>query len=221
MGNPSRNGPITIELLIAALALGMPLAGIAGCGDASDAPQSVSAAASGRALQSDGDYDNPKDIDGDEVNDHDEEDDSRTRESYDYHDKDDSAILSFGRAAGPGEAQGLTSAAERYLAVAASGDGGGACALMAPALAKSVPQDYGRGASPAYLRSDTCAGVMSRLFEHEHCRLTAQQAITGVRLGAVQALVLLGSKTAPASYLTFERSAGSWRMTALFAAVLP
>jgi hypothetical protein len=169
----------------------------------------------------DGDHDVADDADGDNKRDNDrdpwldykpEEKDSR------YHDADDRSLFAYGSAVSPVEERAVAAVVERYYAMAAAGDGAGACGLLNPSLAGAVPVDYGRN-GPSYLRAGkTCAAVLALLFRHYHRQLAAPVAVTGVRVsGGGQAYAQLGSTTMPASYTVVQREGGVWRLTQLLA----
>jgi hypothetical protein len=139
-----------------------------------------------------------------------------------YYDKDDGPISSFGHAADTRDERALVAVVKRYYEAAAAGDGATACSLTYPVLAKSIPEDYGQEPGPAYLRgAKTCAAVMSLLFTHEHRQLTAALEVTVVRMGGGEALVLLGSKTVPSSFVVLRRSHGAWRIDELLGFPMP
>jgi hypothetical protein len=138
-----------------------------------------------------------------------------------YHDSDDGEIVNFGKAAGEPEAAQLTSLVKRYYAAAAAENGAQACAIMRKLTVQSVPEDYGSGAGPKYLRGKTCPVVMVKLFKHQHAQLSAPYAITGMRVQGNQADVLLGSTMNPASYFRLEREGGAWKSVGMVASLLP
>jgi hypothetical protein len=182
-------------------------------------PSSISG---GRSFPGDGDGDNPADGDGDgdEVADSDRDNDSPTRESGNYHDRDDGDVLNYGHAAGARDARAITTFLERYYAAAVAGDGATACSMIYPALARSVAEDYGRY-GPLYLRGGkTCAAVMALLFEHYHGELAGGITVTGVRVKGEEAYALLGSTTKPASYAILVRGGGAWKMMGLLGGTL-
>jgi hypothetical protein len=94
--------------------------------------------------------------------------------------------------------------------------------LTAPELVKSLPADYGRGSGPAYLRgATTCPALLALLFKHEHAQLNTALLVTGVRVSGGRAQVLLGSRTAPASYAILRREGRAWRIAGMLSAPLP
>jgi len=180
-----------------------------------------------QSLLGDGDADNPDDIDGDgtaEYNDgsEDHDKDSMTAESYDYADKDDEEVLNYGHPTDTADRQAITAIVKHYYAAAANGDGAMACPLIAPSLAKSIPEAYGGGSGPSYLRGGrTCQAVMSALFKHVHDKLTGHLQVTAVRISGKQAEALLGSTTMPASEIALQDEHGGWKIEALLSHSLP
>lgn len=158
---------------------------------------------------------------GSSVGDTDADEDNDVKEHDYYQDRDDALIAAYGHAAGAADYRAITTFVKRYYAVAAAGNGAEACSMIAPAFAKRIPQEFGSTDGPAYMRGNTCAVVMSRLFKYDHQKLTSVSEVTGVRVKGKEALVLLGSKTWPASYLELERQAGGWRVVDLLATPLP
>jgi hypothetical protein len=139
-----------------------------------------------------------------------------------YYDEDDGRVRDFGRPGSPREARRFIGIVKRYYAAASTGDGATACSMMKASIAGSMVEDYGAGAGPVYLRgARTCAVVMSRLFGHLHRDIARERVVTGVRVGNGQVFVLLGSRTAVASYVTIEREAAGWRVVGLLAEALP
>jgi hypothetical protein len=174
------------------------------------------------SFKGDGDGDNPKDLDDDEEVDNDIDDDTKTRESQNYHDKDDNTFLGFGSAAGGSLALKLKTFVGRYYASSRAGNGVAACAMILPAIARSVPEDYGSGAGPTYLRGGkTCPAVLSRLFAYLRDELAGAINVTSARVDRNMALLMIGSLTAPAGYVTLERQRGAWYVVGLLGEALP
>jgi hypothetical protein len=214
--------------------------GVIACGGTSKVPDSagvhgetaVTAAASqttpGGPYLNDGDKDPSSDEDPDDLNgkkiddDNDYLGDHAPTQNNSYHDSDDHSIVSFGHPASAAGRQAVTAVVKRYQAVAAAADGAAACSLMYSRFAAVVPEDYGQAPGPAYLRGDTtCSAVMSALFKHSHGELTRTFDVSEVRVARNQGFALLGSGTAPASYLDVRRERGIWKVDALTAVPLP
>ena len=139
-----------------------------------------------------------------------------------YYDPDDGEVLTYGRAPSAAEERELGVLVRRYYAAAAAFDGAAACSMLKPTLADSLPEDYGRAPGPAYLRgSKTCAAVLSRLFEHTHREVPSAPYVTGVRIRGDEALVVLGSRIAPASFVILQREGSTWKIANLLADPLP
>jgi hypothetical protein len=156
-------------------------------------------------------------FDSDVDNDNDVEDNA----GKGYFDQDDVVVQDYGHAAVGNERQTLVDAVERYDAAAKRGDGKAACAMIESAFESSIVEDYGRSPGPAYLRGNTCPVVMSRLFAYERARYLAAVKVVDVRVEGNQALVLIGSKAVPASYVRLRHEARGWKIDELVATPLP
>jgi hypothetical protein len=185
--------------------------------------RAVTSRAGVSGLQGDGDSDNPLDIDEDSHDGaEDQDDDSKTPESYDYHDKDDRATLSFGHVPTAANRAAITAVAAHYYAALAAKNGATTCSLLLSSLAQSVPEDYAGGAAPAYLRGGkTCQTVLSMLSKHFHAQLAGTIKVTGVRVDGNHAEVLIGSTTMPASDIAVMREGKAWKVAELLGSALP
>ncbi len=181
------------------------------------------AAAGAARLLSDGDSDNPSDIDGDSHDgSEDRDNDARTPAAYAYHDRDDGEALAVGQAAAPLERRTIASVVERYYRSAASMDGAAACALLEPSVARSLPNDYGKGAGPAYLRgARSCAVVLTAVSRRLRAELAAPVSVTNVRVSRRGARAFVGSATMPAGELGLSRSGDRWWVAQMIADPLP
>jgi hypothetical protein len=170
----------------------------------------------------DGDHERVGDADGDNNADNDKDrwldylpSDYQAHENSRYHDADDRDLLAYGNAASAEEERAVAAVVERYYAMAAAGDGSGACALLLPSLDKAVPSDYGQN-GPSYLRpGKTCAAVLTLLFKHYHRQLAPGVAVTSVRIAGDQADALLGSTAFPASFIIVQREGSAWKVAQL------
>lgn len=171
-------------------------------------------------LQNDRDDD---DQDGEEIgvnpNDGDTDGDNDMARVWNYYDKDDVPLRTFGHAAKGSELSQLVAFATRYSSAEVSEDGKTACAMLTSTLARSVVQDYGHGSvGPAYLRSaGTCTQVLTQLFVHQHAQLRSPAQVMMVRAKAQEARVLIGSHDMPASYFELQREGGIWKNAAILA----
>jgi hypothetical protein len=143
--------------------------------------------------------------------------DPKAGESENYYDSDDSSIRHYGQAAMAADSRAITALVKRYYAAASAADGTGACSLMYPQFAAAVPEDYGSGAGPVYSRGNTCAVVMSKLFQHLHGELATAITVISVRVKGDQAIALIGSQVARAGSLSLKRERGAWKVDALLA----
>jgi hypothetical protein len=125
----------------------------------------------------------------------------------------------FGHAADARDARAVTALIERYYKAAAAEDGAAACDLMYSVLSESVAEDYGGGAGASYLRGNTCAQVMSKLFEQMHERLRADNAtlkVAAVRVHGRRGSVLMSFEGGRAvHYLEVRRELGVWKVNRL------
>lgn len=173
----------------------------------------------GQSVRGDGDVDNPGDIDGNgDVDPEDGDSDYPTPDSYRFPDADDIAIVDYGHAADPIQSVDIARVAQRFFAAAVAGHGAAACALMRPAFARAIPEDYGGGAGPSYLRAGTtCPATMTLLFVHSREELGEPVKILGMRVDRHIAYVVVGSMKMRASYIQFEQAHGGWYVQQLFA----
>jgi hypothetical protein len=177
----------------------------------------------GQRFRGDGDADNPGDIDGNgDIDPEDSDSDYPVPESYRFPDTDDRATFRYGHSPNVAERAAISGVLKRYYAAATAGEGAVACSLMVPSFARSIPEDYGQGAGPSYLRGGkTCAAVMSMLFGHSHEELAETVYIAEVRVEHATAQAVLTSRKMRASSISLTHSAGSWKVQALLAQPLP
>ncbi len=137
---------------------------------------------------------------------HDRDDDSDKND-------DDSHVLDYGREAVGAEKQAIMAVVTGYYAAEAAPDGSKACALLVPFVAESVVEDYGHTAE---LRGNSCAKVMSKLFEQQHQLLSGENAtlkLYAMRVLGDKALIVLSFAVLPeVRNVTERRIAGKWRM---------
>jgi hypothetical protein len=220
------DGTFEMKATLALLAIAISCVGMSACGSAgANHPRKTSSSTPVTGhFENDGDNDVIGDADEDNGNDNDNDPsaDDRPNDNLDYHDSDDFAILDSGHPADAADRQAVTIAVKRYYAAAAAQDATEACRLMDPAYASALPEDYGGGPGPAYLRgAKTCAAVLSLVFKRAHRQLQSTIEVTGVRVNGGHALALLGSATMPASYANLERKQGTWRIDTLIGDPLP
>jgi hypothetical protein len=105
---------------------------------------------------------------------------------------------------------------KRYYAAATAANGGEACALLAPFIAESVVERYGK--TPG-VTGRTCAVVMTKIFQGRHTKLAAESPtlrIPEVRLEPPSALAILEFPTIPeVRQIRLRRVGSSWRVLAL------
>lgn len=135
---------------------------------------------------------------------------------------DDVTIYAYGHAAGTAESRAVTAVVDLYYRAAAAADGVTACSLLAPSIAKSFPEDYGRVAGPTYLRGGTtCHAMLSLMFKHFRHQLAGAVEVTGVRIQGHYAFAFLRSATLPYRYTRVERQDGAWKIASPLGAPLP
>ena len=137
--------------------------------------------------------------------------------------------LAYGRPADTADMRTISGVLRRYYAAAAAEDGTLACRLTNPAVGATAARDYGQELGPGQTLQDTrylsgagsCAGLLTRLFEHLHAQLSAPIRVTGVRVSGDYAYALIGSATLPASFVEVVREAGGWTIDGLLGRPVP
>lgn len=128
-------------------------------------------------------------------------------------------VLDFGSPATPADRHEITALITRYYASASDEDGATACSLILSSVAKSVPEDYGRGAGPSYLRGGTtCQAVVSRLFKYLHHRMVRAfrtLRVTQVRLKTRGGYAVLLFQKPPEHEIAVVRQNGTWKVASL------
>lgn len=160
---------------------------------------------------------NPVTADGDIDHDNDVKDNRGKR----YLDGDDTAVTAWGHAADAGEADAVTTLVKRYYAALVAGDGSRACSMLYSTFAESVPEDYGQPPGPPALRGKSCVAVAAKMSRQFDGRLVKRFEVTATRVNGGRALVVLGSNTLPASYISLRREHGVWKIAGLIARTLP
>ncbi len=133
-------------------------------------------------------------------------------------DPDKDQTLSLGPAAGAADRHALTALVKHYYALAAAGDGAGACALLYAPMAESVAEELGSGDGSPALRGKTCAQVASKLFARRHGELARQFA--SLEVGEMQVKGNRGfvrvRVTGPTEHqVAVHREGGIWKMNVL------
>jgi hypothetical protein len=113
----------------------------------------------------------------------------------------------------------VTALAEAYYRAAGAENGAQACALLYSLFAEEVAETYGGPSAPAYLRGETCAVVLHRLFVHEHRKLVREAAtlrVTGVRVKRLRGMALLHFGHAPEERdISVHLEHGVWKVSEL------
>lgn len=143
------------------------------------------------------------------------------RDNDNDHNDDDQRVLQFGRTATAAERSSITAPLGRYYAAAAAANGRGACSLLIPFVAESIPEQYGTIAS---LRGHDCGTVMRKLFRKHHAQLAAKQPVLKVvRIGVEgdHALVVIDFPEIPeVRQMTMRRSHGRWYVLTLLDGII-
>jgi hypothetical protein len=140
-----------------------------------------------------------------------------------YFDRDDEAVRRYGHAAGAADALAIMGLVRRYFAAAASGNGGEACSMIVAKRVEQIPETLGQF-GPPYLRGDTCAMVMAKLFQANHRQMTAHLPtllVSGVRVAGDVGLAVLAYKDLPGREVVVKREAGGWKLESLLDKELP
>jgi hypothetical protein len=147
--------------------------------------------------------------------------DSKVKQGKTYFDSDDGIVRDYGQAASAPDTRAITALVRRYYAAATAADGARVCSLMFSLLAEAIPEDYGRGAGPAFSRGNTCPVVLSKLYRHDHGMVAGVMVVTGARVNGKRGQALIGSKAMPASSLALKREYAVWKIDALLPHTLP
>lgn len=199
---------------------GVSSTGASSTGVSSTASSSSGAPAASDGYLNDGDNDPSSDNDPDDReagkvdDDNDFPEDNTHPENDRYHDKDDN-IAVYGPRASTAVERTIAALVGRYYAVAASGNGAKACAMMYSIYAEDMAEDYGQPPGPPYLRGKTCTAVVTHMFEHSRAQIASRYVVTEVRVKGNSGFVLLGSKTQPASAMFVRRERGVWKIHSL------
>ncbi len=178
-----------------------------------------------RGLKGDGDRDESSWKDGYRTADNDEDAqlDHRPNDVPEgYRDADDLDTLRVGHPMSPSETKTIEALVRRYYAVAITGNGAKACAMMDRGYAHAVPVDYGRFGPPYLHGAKTCAAALTLEFKDLRSQITTAIEFTAVHQeSADRAYALFGSKTTPASFLGVDRENGVWKIGGLLGTPMP
>jgi hypothetical protein len=178
-----------------------------------------------------GDYDNDDYTvahygDGDNDDDHrpKDRDDDVDNKSGSYFDSDDNSVRRYGHGASVADEKAITALVKRYFAAAVAQDGAAGCSMIISTLAGSVAESFGRPPGPPYLRGDTCAAVMSKVFKLNRKQLSAYAAslkVAGVRVNGDHGVAVLSFRALPARQIRVEREGALWKLEVLVDSELP
>jgi hypothetical protein len=143
------------------------------------------------------------------------DEDSTASEPKTFYDGDDAAVRGYGVAASAVDRSAIAALVSRFARAAETANGGAACPLLYSVLAEAVPEDYGRGAGPAYSRGNSCRVVMTKLFRHERRELAGGLTLAAARVSRNQARAVVGSRAMPAGYLPLRREHGTWKIDSI------
>jgi hypothetical protein len=222
------NHPKAVALAVSAL-FGF---GAAACGSADKVNRSTLSTTPVSSLGSlTGDYDNDDYTvahsgDGDSDDNHrpKDRDNDIDNKSGSYYDADDNVVRRYGHAADAIDEHAITALVKRYFATAVAHDGAAGCSMILSTVARSIPEDIGRPPGPPYLRGNTCAAVVSKVFNVNHKQLGAYAAalrITGVRVDHDHGVAVLGFRMLPGREIRVERQGGAWKIEGLLDRELP
>jgi hypothetical protein len=130
---------------------------------------------------------------------------------------DDEEVVAFGSEADPRDRRAVEAFTRRYIKAGNEADGAILCSLLAPNIARKLPQAYGGRSNPSFLQGKTCTEVMSKLFKHRHRQLSSEASgyrVTAVRIKGSRAFALMAfSKFPERRFLSLARRAGGWRLS--------
>jgi hypothetical protein len=125
----------------------------------------------------------------------------------------------FGRPASARDTHMVATLVRSYYAAAAAADSTAGCRLIYTPFAESVAEDLGAPTGPSGLRGNTCAAVLSKLFEQPHENWHTDDAtlrVTSVRVDQNRGVALLGFRgTRPNRYVMAHRERGGWKLDML------
>lgn len=137
------------------------------------------------------------------------------------HNNDDQHVLAFGRLATGAESSAITALLTRYYAAAAGSNGARACTMLAPFIAETVAEQYGRNSG---LHGRSCSTVLSKLFAHQHTSLLGKQATMRImRIGVEEnrSLVAIDFPSIPeVRQITVRRIDGHWTVLDLLDGII-
>ncbi|HEY5194239.1 MAG TPA: hypothetical protein VIJ39_10265 [Solirubrobacteraceae bacterium] len=216
--------PLFITLIVALLSVG-----VIACGGGATTTVSRATSTPSRTI---GDYDSDdsgesgrfNDADNDDIKGPKDRDGDADNSTGSYYDSDDDSIRDFGHAASAADQRAVTTLVKHYYTAAAADNGAAGCAVTYSTIAKLIREDQGHAPGPPYLRGNTCAVVMSKLFQHDQRQLKIYNAllrVTGVRLDHGHGFAVLGFDGLPGREIAVEREDGTWKIEALLDSELP
>lgn len=138
---------------------------------------------------------------------------------------DDTVVLDFGHAASASELREITNLLKRYFAAAAAANGAEGCRMFAAVIAESVVEDYGRAPSSPDVRGNSCAAVMSKLYDRQRQQLRLKSrtlVVTGARVEGDRGLGLMRFTTmSEPRKITLRREGSRWKIRDLFDTGMP
>jgi hypothetical protein len=132
-------------------------------------------------------------------------------------DPDNDQSLTFGHAANAADSQAIGALIRHYYALAAAGDGVGACSLLHELLVESIAEQntkHGERVAPA----KACARVVSALFRQNHREIVEDLAgvdLVQVRVRERRGLVLVRFGGLRERLIPVRRQGGVWSMDTL------
>lgn len=127
----------------------------------------------------------------------------------------------YGQPASAADTRAAAQEIGRYYQAASRGEGQRACSIIAPALAKSMPVEYGKF-GPAYEHgANTCQAVLGRMFRKHHSSLTLPPTVRGLLAHGSQGYAFISSNKMPVSLVELERSGSGWKIDTPLAGPVP
>ncbi len=124
----------------------------------------------------------------------------------------------YGHEANIEDRRAVTALVRRYYKAAAAADGVTGCALIYSLYAEEIPELYGGASGSPGLRGNTCAIVMTKLFQQNRRQLITDSAtlkVVRVRVKRLRALVLMSFEKLPHRDILVHREHRAWKIDEL------
>lgn len=130
-------------------------------------------------------------------------------------DSDDAPIRAFGSTADAAKRAAVASLVRDYYDAAAKSDGAAACTVLYSDLAHEMAVNNSRPSTPGYLRGNTCAVVMTKLFRHnlsQMRRFDASASVTSVRVRGDRGFAIVHYEGLPDREFNLRREGKAWKL---------